>query len=74
MFVPWDPSDLQMVGVFGERHAQLAAVLLHGVGWLIAAPEESDDSLAAHFSTRKLPIASASIPELKKVRKASVGV
>src|SRR5690349_21871431 len=74
MLIPGDATDFKIARMFGERRAQVAAVLFHRVGWLVAPSHKSDDSLHAHFSTRKLPITSASIPELKNVRKASVGV
>src|SRR5262245_54335464 len=74
MLIPRDATDLHAAGIFSEGRAQVAAILFDGVGWLVAPSQESDNSLPAHFSTRKLPITSASIPELKNVRKASVGV
>src|SRR5271154_3003752 len=74
MLVPRNAPNIQLKVVRDECSAEVAAILLDGVSGFVAAAEQSDDALLAHFSTRKLPITSASIPELKNVRSASVGV
>lgn len=45
-----------------------------GVARYIAFAEKSNDAFRVYFSTRKLPMIRASMPDEKKVRRASVGV
>ena len=60
--------------------AQKVAENEEGGGWSAALHPGADDRPSAHsispsyFSTKKLPRTNASMPELKKVRIASVGV
>jgi hypothetical protein len=74
MFIPGHAPDLQVERVLYKRRTEVTAIFFNGVGRFITPSQEGDDALGAHFSTRKLPITSASIPELKNVRRASVGV
>jgi hypothetical protein len=64
----------QFVAVAANGCAQPLAVVCYAVDGLEASAYQHDDALRAHFSTRKLPVTSESIPELKNVRTASVGV
>ena len=74
VLVPRDAPNFELNIVRDERLAEVPAIILDGVGGFVAASEQSDDALRGHFSTRKLPMTRASMPELKKVRSASVGV
>jgi len=72
-------SDDQFESSAIRASPEVAAILFDRVGGRVGPSEERDDSLPAHFknahfSTRKFPITSASMPELKNVRIASVGV
>src|SRR5258708_7447958 len=73
-FIPWNSANFHRKIVSCESFAEIAAILFNGVGRFVAPSQQSDDASFAHFSTRKLPITSASRPELKKVLSASVGV
>ncbi len=74
MLVPWYAANFKFEIVGDERLAEVAAVIFDGVGRFVVASEQSDDALLTHFSTRKLPMTRESMPELKKVRNALVGV
>jgi len=73
-FMPGHPLDDQLEVFRQERLAKVAAILFDRVHGRVRPSKKRDDSRPAHFSTRKLPITSAFIPELKNVRIASVGV
>jgi hypothetical protein len=64
MFIPGDAAELDAEGMFVQGVAQKLAILLNGVGRFVPAPQQSDDTLRAHFSMRKLPMTNASMPEL----------
>ncbi len=74
MLFPWNAPNIHLKSMSNECGTKVPAILLDGVGGFVAAAEQSDDALSGHFSTRKLPMTNASIPELKNVRSASVGV
>ena len=64
MFIPWNAAELHAEGMFLQRASEQPAIFLDGVGRFVPAPQQSDDKLRAHFSMRKLPMTSASMPEL----------
>ena len=70
---PRNTHSLEKVAQRNQRFAQVPAIIDNRVGGLIARSKQRHNSLGIHFSTRKGPITSASIPELKKVRTASAG-
>jgi len=74
VLVPRNAANFELNIVCDECLAEVTAIIFDGVGGFVAASKQSDDALRGHFSTRYLPITRASIPELKKVRSASVGV
>ena len=73
MNFPRHAADFHFNIVGAKRGAEVGAIFLDSIGRLIFAAEKRNDGLR-HFSTRKLPSRRASMPELKKVRMASVGV
>lgn len=73
-FFPRDAMYPQLNVMRLKRSPKVAAIHRERIRRFVAFAKKSEDGHQVHFSTRKLPRKRASMPELKKVRMASVGV